>query len=79
VNAVALDADMVALGAAAMMALGVVVGYAARWAQERGTRAELARDYSLLDRACFERGCRDAQYPAPKDAVRCIIAKAEGK
>jgi len=77
VNPVTLDADMVALGAAAMMALGVVVGYAARWAQQKGTRAELARDYSLLDRACYERGCMMAQYPAPKDAVKCVIEEVK--
>lgn len=76
-NPVTLDADMVALGAAAMMALGVVVGYAARWAQQKGTRAELARDYSLLDRACYERGCMMAQYPAPKDAVKCVIEEVK--
>jgi len=34
-NPVTLDANCVALGAAAMMALGVVVGYAARWIQVR--------------------------------------------
>ena len=76
---VTLDANWVAIGGGLMMALGVVVGYAARWLQVRKVRAKLKEDYSLLDRACFERGCRDAQYPAPKDAVRCIIAKAEGK
>lgn len=75
-NAVTLDADMVALGGGLMMALGVVVGYAARWAQERGRRAELARDYSLLDRACVDRGCMMAQYPAP-DAVKCIIEEVK--
>jgi hypothetical protein len=77
VNPVTLDADWVALGAGAMMALGVVVGYAARWLQVRKVRAKLKEDYSLLDRACFERGCRDAQYPAPKDAVRCIIEEVK--
>lgn len=76
-NPVTLDADWVALGAGAMMALGVVVGYAARWLQVRKVRAKLKEDYSLLDRACFERGCRDAQYPAPKDAVRCIIEEVK--
>lgn len=75
-SAVTLDADWVAIGGGLMMALGVVVGYAARWAQERGTRAELARDYSLLARACLDRGCRDAQYPAP-DAVKCIIEEVK--
>ena len=74
---VTLDANWVAIGGGLMMALGVVVGYVARWAQERGTRAELARDYSLLGRACFERGCRDAQYPAPKDAVKCVIEEVK--
>ena len=75
-NAVTLDADWVAIGGGLMMALGVAIGYAARWAQERGRRAELARDYSLLDRACYERGCMQAQYPAP-DAVKCIIEEVK--
>jgi len=77
VSAVTLDADWVALGAGAMMALGVVVGYAARWLQVRKVRAKLKEDYCLLDRACFERGCRDAQYPAPKDAVKCVIEEVK--
>ena len=76
-NAVTLDADMVALGGGLMMALGVIIGYAARWFQERGRRAELARDYSLLDRACYERGCMQAQYPAPADAVKCVIEEVK--
>lgn len=74
---VTLDANWVAIGGGMMMALGVIVGYAARWAQDRGTRAELARDYSLLDRACFERGCMQAQYPCPKDAVKCVIEEVK--
>ena len=76
-SAVTLDADGVAIGGGLMMALGVAIGYAARWAQERGRRAELARDYSLLDRACVDRGCMMAQYPAPKDAVKCVIEEVK--
>ena len=76
-NAVTLNADMVALGGGLMMALGVVVGYAARWLQVRKVRAKLVEDYRLLDRACYERGCMQAQYPARADAVKCVIEEVK--
>ena len=76
-SAVTLDADWVAIGGGLMMALGVAIGYAARWLQVRKVRAKLVEDYRLLDRACLDRGCMMAQYPAPKDAVKCIIEEVK--
>lgn len=45
--------------------------------KEAQARAKCREDYCLLDRACFERGCMAAQYPAPSDAVKCVIEEVK--